>query len=297
MTATNKFGTSTASSASNSVTPYPQPVLGSWSSSTAYPISAYNSTNGAGGTTSTSQVYVGNGFAADSYQPDAYSWNGSSWGSLVSTASNGRSGMCRIDATRVAMYGGVATYGYYYENRVQTISGSTVTDDTRTPIATTLSAVASVNGGIIFVGGQGNTDFARYYRNTVVSGAYTLGTNYPISTAYAMYGSDTKDFTKGLILSAYAANGYTFTSVSGAFTAATNKPVADGGELTLAVINNQTLFFKPNISGSAASYLTDGTTYTLTTAIPSTDSLWHGGAVGANMSLVRSGVHYRATLS
>lgn len=297
ITASNANGTSGSSNTSSSVTPYPAPVLSAWSASTDYPLT--NNSAGTGSTTGVNQVWIGGYFngAAGFYSGDAYYWNGSSW-SARPGLSVGLQGACRINTTQVSIFGGIATYGYYSEDRVDIMSGSGLSNDTNMPYAAYRVGVASVSGGLVLVGGQGGQPaYKRYYKNTPVGGTWTLGTDSPFQVG-SVSGSDLKDFTNGVFYSGYNSESYTVTSNTSAFTAATARPTGAPAQsyTSISVINNQTLLYKGN-DDNGNTYLFDGTTYTLQTSLPTPNYTWYTGAVGTTASAVRSQLHYRSTLS
>lgn len=293
ITASNANGTSGSSSASSSVTPYPAPVLGAWSAATDFPYA--NNSMGGGSTTSTAQFWVGGVVPSDFYDGQGWFWNGSSWTSRNSLGV-GQAAVVRIDSTRISVFGGVATYGFYNEDRVYTFNGTTQTQDTNMPYTSNRQGVASVTGGLMLTAGNGGSS-NRYYKTSVFGGSWVLGTAGPF-TGGAASASDLKDFTNGILYNGGNTDSWTFTSNTSAFTVATTRPGSTAAQSYSAasVINNQTLFFKSN-DDTTNNYLFNGTSYTLQTATPTPNYTWYAGSVGANISIVRGNLHYRSTLS
>lgn len=302
ITATNANGTSTASNTSGSVIPSPAPVLGAWSSSTIYPHTLLEAS--AGGPVG-SLVYVGSGVSTINgfgRNVGAY-WNGSSWASQIYAGSIGYVGMGRWDTNTLIGSGGIQDpdAGLYDDGTYKTTGAGWSYNGAILPNRTYAIGVGRVSDGIMYVGSNFYPQRVSY--QTSLGGAMTnRGNVFPIN-AFQCWAGDF-NLTTSYFSQMDFSTVYSATTVAGAFTAAATQPFTGGSAVNGGMFQNiqeRTLFYYYGSStvGAGVTHLFNGSTFTVSTAMPLANNNFKGGAIGSNLSAVRvpSREHYIATLS
>jgi hypothetical protein len=307
MTATNKFGTSSASSASNSVTPYPAPTLGAWTLSTAYP---FNGLTGSVGLGNTSSLWVGTGYYFDEGNPIStkagYRWIGSTWSSTNYATDVDGPGVARLNTVNTdhgLFVGGYNRSGYYITQTYSynTQGGADFTQRSQYPVAAANMGVAALNQSVnVRTTGQ---NLGVGYYITSLSGSWTsTGVNTPSYGRYS--GIDNNFGGEGYYFSGNPSLGYQsykVTSLTSANTTITSPPW-DYSENNVqnTVVNGVMLLFA-NRSTYKNPYSFNGSTYTAQTVWPATAGDCSGGAFTTTeyrlVNTSQSSQHYVATMS
>jgi len=301
ITTTNGVGTSSASSASNSVTPYPQPTLGAFSAATAYPtVVAVYARNIGAGALSSNIVWAGTGYRGDNFSSlgTGYYWNGSNWtqqdyynasyvgmGRVSTTQFLGASGYTDLDP-------GNQTRSVYYGTGT-----SAFTNGTSYPLNAPSVGLAKISDGVMFVGGQGLAATRDVYYQTTIGGSFTLRSGaFPI-IAPSNIGVDI-GFSTGYWVVNQVTSVYSLTSVTGAFSVAATLAASKNGAPASVLANiNDTIFYAGNDGSTSNTYLFNGSTFTASTASPINSDSMSAGSRGSVLSITRQTVHYTATLS
>jgi hypothetical protein len=307
ITATNAQGTSSASSASNSITPYPLPTLGAWTQSTAYPGSSIYGPQGYGNTAS---LWVGTGYTYDGDTNQsisaAYKWIGSSWSTSSYPVAFDGIGVGRLNTTTAdsaLAVGGYNRQGYYTFGVYSYSPNDGWTGRTNYPYAAAWVGVAALNQSVnVRVFGNAGQATSLGYYITSLSGSWTsTGVTNPNSSRY--YGIDNNFGGEGWFWSnnssVYPA--YKVTSLTSAYSTITTPPW-DYPEYNLSttVVNGIVLLF-PNRSTYPNPYSFNGSTYTAQTIFPGTPGSVAGGAFTSTqyrlVNTYNNSQHYVATMS
>lgn len=298
ITATNANGTSASSNTSGAVTPFPAPVLGAWSSTTAYPTNTDKRTGT--GALSGSAVWVGTYLSGFQLVKTAYYWNGSAWTQNDYAANIGYTGIGRVSASQMLMAGGynnldtgTSQSAIYYGT-----GSSAFTAGSSLPAATAGLGIAKVSDGILFVGGDNTAQGVRY--STTVGGTLTnRGNVFPTNQADYTMGAEMNLSTAYFAGQNFTAV-YSIGSVTGSFTNVATQPETTGQpnfNIIFHNINDSRIIYSRNTSSTTTTYLFNGSTFSASSSLPVTGGNWAGGARGAVMSLVSGTAHYVATLS
>ena len=299
ITTTNGVGTSSASSASNALTPFSLPTLSSWSTTTAYPFSNLSSKTSE---STGSSMWAGTGQESGINSNPGWVWNGSSWTQRYYPINTQAPSMGRFDANVLIGLGGDGPTAPV-ANVYTSTSGAAWTAGTALPGTTITGIATKVTGG--FYANRGSMSTAGYYCTTA-GGAWTVGSAYGGGVSGPVKAADL-NLTESYALRGQDAYFYKLTSASGSWAQSVSNPVIANQQHTpfLYNINNSRLLYHPNAFGyGLATYLFNGTTLTASTSLPSgfSDRYWSGGAVGATISALNSEAantttHYVATLS
>lgn len=315
ITATNANGTSTASNTSSAVTPFPQPVLGAWSSGTSYPSIT---TQYRVGVASSDRVWVGTGTTAafDTQTNLGYYWSGGSWVASNYGASVYAIGMGKWDNSTLIGIGGyllsndtVRNTSYYNTSG----SPTTWTSSTTYPIGVSSNGMGRISDGFISGPGSGGLGQNNTYSLSALGGSYTLRATFPLDNNGVRGGGS--DYTQQnlYIKINNSVSMYKISSITGAWSTSTNAPLASNESpmpFICSIGTSNLMFLHPNDgSGGAGStyntYLFNGSTFTTSTALPSGGygtGQWAGGARDNVVSALPSPtgnqtIHYIATLS
>jgi hypothetical protein len=320
ITATNAQGTSSASSASNSITPYPLPTLGAWTSSTAWPRNNQERSVGVG---HGSLLWVGTGDAdngdVNAGIGDAYRWSGSAWVNAGYPQAKTFVGFTRLNTTSTDAFllAGGADYpdqgaGSSPTAAVRSYSTSSAfTSRTQLPYTASGVGLAALNssgnvrtiGGVVGTGGVTTTPPFSYY-TTSVGGAWTSsGVQSPTATNFS--GIDNNFGGEGWFFVGDTGYPYKVTSSTSSFTTMTAAPWgAPAGRIVSTSVVNGTVILFSNKTGAnnQRPYTFDGSTYTAQTTWPFNGSInLSGGADGATtyrlVDTTNGTTHYYATLS
>jgi hypothetical protein len=261
VTATNSQGTSSASSASNGVTPGYS--IGSWSSTTNYPITI----SGISGVTfGSNDLYAGAGqnTGSGNYGRAVYSFNGSTW-TLRGNAGQ-QSAVTKTSATFAEFFGD-NNNGYQNAQGFSVTSGSSMSGGRDTPYNSNGygTGAASVGSGTsIIVSFQGPNGNDSWYRNAFAN-SWTSRTEFPTTnTPQYQTASPAHDFSRAYFASASGSSAtvYYVTSTTGSWSTGASLPVP--GYNTFWQTHNDlfTYYVANRTTESSTIYMYDGSTST-----------------------------------
>jgi hypothetical protein len=267
VTATNANG-STASSASNSITP--SVTLGAFSTATNYPASLY--AMGSASPTSVGAMYAmgTSGFENNSA---SFYWNGSSWVSVSGAGSGLGPAMTATSATQVQIAGyGVIDVGAN-SSSFYSINGGSWSSATAIPYAGPVFSLGSNSIQIV-----ANSSTQSHFRTG--TGAWTSGTAHPITGGANRATSNGSTFSTGY---AYKNTGEIFstTSLGGAWTARTSP----GTNLSFGIGGGHLFVYNPSQNNAISYYNGVSTTSTgRTIPDPPSATVWDSMHMAGNAS-------------
>lgn len=226
ITATNANGTSSASSVSSSVTPFPTPVLSSWTADTAYPASDNRIVVAVGGLMTNAnapQFWAGSGYDVNGNPALAgRNFSSGSWSTANLPLGSFGLGASRISGTSAAGPRGEVGSQFFIYNGLSWSSGANTYPVSSTPWIGT----AAMSGGIRYAAGQNEQ---RSWSQTDANSTFTAQTSYPFNTQLSAVDNGT-----------FNGNMYTFnqtagpttmyyaTSLSSGWTAGAAQPATSG---------------------------------------------------------------------
>ena len=303
VTATNANGTSTASSASNSITTdTPTYNIGTWSLSTAYPLTAA----GIEGRGNGNYLVGAGGFNSPNILAQSYSWNGSAWSSSTPL------GTATYRGGLSAQQDGSFSYLQGYISGGETAQAFHKSSATSAWSATTSLPVANYDGGAAGYGASGmliaggSSAASSYYRASSAN-AWISGASYP-SGGYSI-GTNNSDWSKAYLADIDGYGFYSTINGTASYTTETNSPnstqIKRGSALAAYSGSLYLLNVRDGLTNTTLAYRYTGSAWTSQTTIPVRRtgvggtlgvqggyiSFWGNAQDGAN-----SNAHYRALL-